>query len=235
MGPRRILIVDDNEILARSIARNFVAACPGPWAGGEPDATSVGVRAAPGADVTICPSFRQAQLRLRREAGFHIVLLDKVLPDGDGRSLISLARQASPEGSVFVLAGVLDADEQLSILAEGAVPLVKPLNHVARLLDYDYRRQVATERVVRLFAEIHRMSPAQSRVLEETARSAYTLEELATKLGISRATVATHWRHIFSRTGARNQLAVMSMLLAFVQQYTRVIQVDDGKRSALPR
>ncbi len=220
--PRRILIVDDHEVLARSIARNFMAVRPR-------------AEASPSrrADVTICPSLRQAEARLVGNGHFHIILLDKSLPDGDGRSLIKLARRAAPEGSVFVLAGVLDADEQLGILAEGAVPLVKPLNDVARLLEYEGRRQLATEHVIRLFADVHRLSPAQSRVLEETARSAYTLEEMAGVIGVSRATVATHWKNIFAKTGARNQLAVMSMLLDFVQRHLSIIQLDDDERSAL--
>lgn len=231
MEPRRILIVDDHEALARSIARNFMAVRP---KGAEAEATRSRDRKK-WAQVTICPSVRQAQVELAEDGQFHIILLDKMLPDGDGRSLIALARRAAPEGGVFVLAGALDADEQLGILAEGAVPLVKPLNDVARLLDYEGRRQLTTEHVTRLFADLYRLSPAQSRVLAETARSASTLEELARDLGVSRATVATHWRNIFLKTGARNQLAVMSMLLDFVQRHASIIQMNDVERSALKR
>lgn len=99
-GRRRVLVVDDDpemQLLLRAVLARV------------------------GVQVEVAESAGQAQERVRRE-GFDLVLLDLLLPDADGRTVLLTIRDSAPNLAtpVFVLSAKTGQQERTECLALGA-------------------------------------------------------------------------------------------------------------------
>lgn len=200
MDTPSILIVEDNEFLARGYRRALHRRAPG---------AQITVEATREAGLSALEGARAAQ------QSFDLVILDRSLPDGDGGDLIEPARALAPAPVVTVVTAFLEAEDQAPIIAAGAIPIRKPFSDPAALLgllDPVEPRSIAD--VVKLFAETKGLTAVQARVLAGAA-SGRRSDDVAADLGLAPATVATHWRNIFDRTGRRSQALVLAELLEF--------------------
>jgi DNA-binding NarL/FixJ family response regulator len=221
MTTLNILIVEDHNQLARALGRAFKTL-------ERPTEVTIAGTKERGQDALV-----QA---FNNEAPFDLAVIDKYLPDGNGCDLISVARRVSPGSDIFILSASLDADEQLRIFEAGAVPLIKPLKTPCDLIRLAERRRHAfIQDLVESFGATYGLSPCQTRVVRATAMNPRSATETARELNISAATLATHWRHIFHKTGVRNQTAVVALLLRHRHRCNNVINRDDDERSELPR
>jgi DNA-binding NarL/FixJ family response regulator len=200
MDAPSILIVEDNEFLARAYRRALRRRVA---------QARIAVEASRAAGL--------AALEQARAAGesFDLVILDRSLPDGDGCDLIEPARALSPRPVVTVVTAFLEVDDQGPIIAAGAIPVRKPFSDPAALLGLlgDHEPRSIAD-VVRLFAQTRGLTVVQERVLAGAA-SGRRSDDVAADLGLAPATVATHWRNIFDRTGRRSQALVLAELLEF--------------------
>jgi DNA-binding NarL/FixJ family response regulator len=87
--PARVLVVDDHELVAEALTRALR---------NEPDLFVVG-RAGSVADA----------IRLARQFRPQVILMDFLLPDGEGTQAASLIRQELPDTEIVMLTGVADA------------------------------------------------------------------------------------------------------------------------------
>jgi DNA-binding NarL/FixJ family response regulator len=164
----------------------------------------------PGISIQIAASIKQAQARL---AGYtpDVALLDLNLPDGDGSSLIPGIKARAPD-AVVVITTIYGDDEHLYpalragadgylLKEEGKDKLVAALLSIGSG-DPPLSPQIA-QRLIRFFRE---GAPDQSQSL--TAREqevlvliakGYTLTEVSTHFGLSRNTVATHVKRIYTK------------------------------------
>jgi two-component system nitrogen regulation response regulator GlnG len=126
MDGLRILVVDDEPQVARGLARNLTRA---------------------GARATVASSVAQALQQLERGAAWDIVLVDQMLPDGDGIDVLDWIerRQAKP-AVVVISANPLSAQHTLLLQACGAVLLPKPFDadDLARALSEALAARAAT-------------------------------------------------------------------------------------------
>jgi DNA-binding response OmpR family regulator len=100
-----------------------------------------------GYDVVTAPDGREALEHLR-QVPFDLVLLDLLLPDMDGWSLLRHIRELRPSARVVILCGDVDADGTIEAFWLGAVEvLLKPpdVDKLLRFLD-DLTRRGEDER-----------------------------------------------------------------------------------------
>lgn len=103
----KILLVEDDPALALALQKNFEAH---------------------GLILELATSISEAQSRLRAE-NWDFVLLDRMLPDGDGLTLVSAIRQSSPDAAALVLTARDQISDRIQGLDRGADDyLVKPFN-----------------------------------------------------------------------------------------------------------
>ena len=107
----RVLLIEDEAEVARAILRGF---------------TRAGL-------IAICASSGHAALDLKSNFKPHVVLLDQVLPDMDGRSLVAML--GSPRNcGVIVLSGMLDEADQVIGGDFGADDFVAKPPHMRELV-----------------------------------------------------------------------------------------------------
>jgi DNA-binding response OmpR family regulator len=103
----RVLIVDDEPRICSFIGRALSAAG---YAADTADAGAVG-------------------LRLALEGGYDLIILDLVMPDIDGRQVLSQVMTAHPDQAVIVLSCVADVSAKVDCLDRGAQDyLTKPFS-----------------------------------------------------------------------------------------------------------
>lgn len=106
-GPRRLLVVDDDEAVRLALAR-YLRSC--------------------GYDVECAHSTDDALERVRRTR-FALVLADVPTPGASGLEIVPRARALDPDVAVVMLSGVNDAPTAAAAMARGATDfLLKPLS-----------------------------------------------------------------------------------------------------------
>lgn len=100
----RVLIVDDNLLLAENLREVLEAALTG-------------------AEVTIAPRASSA-LSLARTRTFDVAIIDLQLPDGSGVDLIAPLRAAAPRVEIILLTGNATVEGAIAALREGAAGFI---------------------------------------------------------------------------------------------------------------
>lgn len=200
--PIRILIVDDHEVLAASLARVLDE---------EPDMVAVGKAG----------NLAQARARISSETP-DVLLLDRRLPDGDGVGAIPELRSLRPSMNVVVLTAS-DSDrvlvEAIEAGAAGFVSKTRSLGEVTAAV----RAAAAGEAVIspellsRLLPKLTRSSgPAaeltrrEQEVLNMLARG-LSNAAIAEELSVSVHTVRNHIANLSAKLGAHSKLEALSI------------------------
>jgi DNA-binding response OmpR family regulator len=104
----QILVVDDEPQVARGLQRNLTRG---------------------GAHVTVTPSLAQALQHLERKVDWDIVLIDQMLPDGDGLDVLDGVNRLHVKPAVIAISANLQCSKRsLRLQACGAVLLPKPFD-----------------------------------------------------------------------------------------------------------
>ena len=151
---------------------------------------------------------------------FDLILLDINLPDMDGKSLSGLIRMKHSATPVLVVSGVLETQEVMSILEQGAqgyidksVPskeLIEAIVTVANgELYVPYKIQSAVTKEVDkkdAISSYMGITGRQREILELLAEG-MSNKQIAGRLHIAESTVASHFKQIFPALGVRNRTA----------------------------
>lgn len=190
----RVMIVEDNECLAQSWERAF---------------------AENGYQTTCAGTLEDAHVVFDSwsQSACRYLLLDLVLPDGDGTSLLPLVRALVPTPAVAIVTCHLDFERALQLYREGVLVAPKPTSTAAILrimeaLGKAHRPEPSND-PVEAFAERYRLSGREAELLRHTVAGS----DVAESLGCGPATVKTYWHRIFTKTGARSQREVISAML----------------------
>ncbi|WP_455231453.1 helix-turn-helix transcriptional regulator [Geopseudomonas aromaticivorans] len=148
----------------------------------------------------------------------HNGMLEAVAPRDD-RRLWRLIKQAAAgrNGSGLVEAIALDRGGQpggLSVLVR-SIPLAAEAGRAAavELILRDSNRPAQPSEP--LLRQLYQLTPAEAS-LAVLLGEGLTLEESATRLGISRNTARSHLRAVFAKTGVKRQTALVQLLLCSV-------------------
>lgn len=202
--PIRVLVVDDHEVLASSLAQ--VLDC-------EPDMVSVG----------IAPTLERARALLRSAAP-DVVLLDHRLPDGDGVAALGELHALRPGAKVVVLTASAADSVLVAALEGGAAGFVsktRSLQEVTAAIRAAASGEavISPELLARLLPRLHRM-PQQgtSRELTEREREVLGLladgltnAAIAEQLFVSVHTVRNHIANLSAKLGAHSKLEALSI------------------------
>lgn len=202
--PIRVLIVDDHEVLAASLARVLDE---------EPDMVSVG----------LAQNLAQARARVATETP-DVLLLDRRLPDGDGVAAIPELRAIRPSMNIVVLTAA-DSDhvlvQAIEAGAAGFVSKTRGLGEVTAAV----RAAAAGEAVIspemlsRLLPKLTRSAGPEP---ELTRREQEVLNMLgqglsnaaiAEQLTVSVHTVRNHIANLSAKLGAHSKLEVLSIAI----------------------
>lgn len=203
-SPIRVLIVDDHEILADSLARVLDE---------EPDMVSVG----------LAKNLAQARARVATETP-DVLLLDRRLPDGDGVAAIPELRAIRPSMNIVVLTAA-DSDhvlvQAIEAGAAGFVSKTRGLGEVTAAV----RAAAAGEAVIspellsRLLPKLTRtagpepeLTRREQEVLDMLAQG-LSNAAIAEQLTVSVHTVRNHIANLSSKLGAHSKLEVLSIAI----------------------
>ena len=202
--PIRVLVVDDHEVLASSLAHVLDA---------EPDMVSVGVAG----------SIERAKALVQTTAP-DVVLLDHRLPDGEGVAAVSDLRQLRPGVKVVVLTASA-ADHVLVAAIEagvsGFVSKTRSLGEVTSAVRAASTGEavISPEMLARLLPRLHRGGPAGGHAaLTEREREVLgyladglTNAAIAEQLVVSVHTVRNHIANLSAKLGAHSKLEALSI------------------------
>ena len=199
MFPRRMLLVEDDDKIARAWQRSF---------NGD------------GWEVMAVSTLEQAREALEDEAGIDVVLLDVKLPDGRGVDLVPELNAMYPRPRIVILSAVLDASIALDVFGQVDVLVPKPVSTaVLRGLVAEVSRDVSRKHIEH-FADMHKLSPNEKQGLILAANGADNTA-LCKKLQCQRATIATYWKRILSKTNCNAQRDVFVKLWRYSLQGRR--------------
>ena len=200
--PIRVLVVDDHEVLAASLAHVL---------DDEPDMAAVGV----------ANSLAQARSRIVT-ATPDVLLLDRRLPDGDGVAAIAELRALRPSMNVVVLTASPSDDALVQAIEAGAggfVSKTRGLGEVTAAV----RAAAAGEAVIspemlsRLLPKLTR-SPEQAPALTPREREVLGMlaeglsnSAIAERMSVSVNTVRNHIANLSSKLGAHSKLEALSI------------------------
>jgi NarL family two-component system response regulator LiaR len=203
--PIRVLLVDDHAVVRQGV-RAFLEL--------QPDIEVVG-EAASG----------PAALEAAAEHQPDVVLMDLVMPGGDGIGAIAGLRQANPQARVLALSSFADDDQVFGAMQAGAAGYllkdVEPDDLAAAIrqvhggqpaLDPD----VAT-RLMRRVAEprpalLEQLTPRELDVLRLVVEG-FANKEIAHRLAITEKTVKTHVSNILQKLGVPDRTAAAVLAL----------------------
>lgn len=202
--PIRVLIVDDHEVLAASLARVLDE---------EPDMVSVG----------LAQNLAQARARVATETP-DVLLLDRRLPDGDGVTAIPELRAIRPSMNIVVLTAA-DSDhvlvQAIEAGAAGFVSKTRGLGEVTAAV----RAAAAGEAVIspellsRLLPKLTRtagpepeLTRREQEVLDMLAQG-LSNAAIAEQLTVSVHTVRNHIANLSAKLGAHSKLEVLSIAI----------------------
>ncbi|MGH3332127.1 MAG: response regulator transcription factor [Nocardioidaceae bacterium] len=200
--PIRVLIVDDHEVLAASLARVLDE---------EPDMVSVG----------LADSLAQARARVTTAAP-DVLLLDRRLPDGDGVAAIPELRALRPSMNVVVLTAAVADNVLVQAIEAGAAGFVSKTRGLSEVTAA-VRAAAAGESVIspemlsRLLPKLSRSSGPEpdltKREQEVLSMLAQGLSNaaIAEKLTVSVHTVRNHIANLSAKLGAHSKLEALSI------------------------
>ena len=199
----RVLIVDDHEVLATSLAQVLDA---------EPDLVSVGVAG----------SLEQARAMIRTTTP-DVVLLDHRLPDGDGADAIGELLALRPSAQIVMLTASAADHVLVKALESGASGFVSKTRSLAELTSA-VRAAAAGEAVIspellaRLLPRLHRSGRPRATDLTEREREVLGLlsgglsnAAIAAELTVSVHTVRNHIANLSAKLGAHSKLEALSI------------------------
>lgn len=208
-GLIRVLLVDDHAVVRQGL-RSFLELQPDIQVVGE---TGDGVSAA----------------RLAAETAADVVLMDLVMPEGDGLDGIRSVRLARPEARVVVLSSFLDDTRVFAAVQAGA----------AGYLLKDIEPEALAESIRQVHQGLPALHPeAAAHLLQRTAQrgagdgltrreldvlrllsEGLANKEIAQRLFVSQKTVKTHVSHIFQKLGVsdRTQAALLAVRRKLVE------------------
>jgi DNA-binding NarL/FixJ family response regulator len=202
--PIRVLIVDDHEVLAASLARVL---------DDEPDMVAVG----------LAQNLAQARARVATETP-DVLLLDRRLPDGDGVSAIPELRAIRPSMNVVVLTAADNDHVLVQAIEAGAAGFVSKTRGLGEVTAA-VRAAAAGEAVIspemlsRLLPKLTRAAGPEP---ELTRREQEVLDMLgqglsnaaiAERLTVSVHTVRNHIANLSAKLGAHSKLEVLSIAI----------------------
>lgn len=202
--PIRVLIVDDHEVLAASLARVLDE---------EPDMVSVG----------LAQNLAQARARVTTETP-DVLLLDRRLPDGDGVAAIPELRAIRPSMNIVVLTAA-DSDhvlvQAIEAGAAGFVSKTRGLGEVTAAV----RAAAAGEAVIspemlsRLLPKLTRSAGPEPELTRREQEVLNMLAQglsnaaIAEELTVSVHTVRNHIANLSAKLGAHSKLEVLSIAI----------------------
>ncbi|HSE07342.1 MAG TPA: response regulator transcription factor [Nocardioidaceae bacterium] len=202
--PIRVLVVDDHEVLAASLARVLDE---------EPDMVSVG----------LAQNLAQARARVTTETP-DVLLLDRRLPDGDGVAAIPELRAIRPSMNVVVLTAADNDQVLVQAIEAGAAGFVSKTRGIHEVTSA-VRAAAAGEAVIsprmlsRLLPKLTR-SPSQEAVLTKREQEVLNMlaeglsnAAIAEKLTVSVHTVRNHVANLSAKLGAHSKLEVLSIAI----------------------
>lgn len=205
-----VLLVDDHQLIREGLRRAFDRAG---------DLEVVG-EAGSVAEAT------EALARLTPD----VLVTDVSLPDGDGISLVSRSRAATPDLGIVVLTMHAGDDRLFAALDAGASAFVgkdSPAEDVvsaARLAAANPRAFTARDLAEALQRRMHapagpRLSPREREVLDLLV-DGLAISQIARRLFISESTAKTHVANIYEKLGAGNraQAVMAAVRLGFVTE-----------------
>lgn len=203
--PIRVLVVDDHEVLAASLAQVLDL---------EPDMVSVG----------IANSLEQARAMMR-SATPDVVLLDHRLPDGDGVQALPSLLALRPEARVVVLTASAADHVLVSAMEGGAAGFLsktRGLGEVTQAVRVAAAGEavISPELLARLLPRLQRGPGHAARAQELTEREREVLDLLAQgltnaaiaeRLVVSVHTVRNHVANLSAKLGAHSKLEALSI------------------------
>ncbi|MET0997893.1 MAG: response regulator transcription factor [Marmoricola sp.] len=199
----RVLIVDDHEVLASSLAHVLDA---------EPGLTSVG----------IANSLAKARAMIHTTSP-DVILLDHRLPDGDGVAAIAELRRIRPSVQVVVLTASA-ADhvlvQAIEAGASGFLSKTRSLGEVTAAVRAAAvgEATISPEMLVRLLPRLSRTNGAHLQELTEREREVLGLladgltnAVIAERLVVSVHTVRNHIANLSTKLGAHSKLEALSI------------------------
>jgi DNA-binding NarL/FixJ family response regulator len=208
--PTRVLLVDDHQLLADSLARSLSA---------EPDIEVIGVAG----------SVAEAK-RLARER-MDVVLMDVRLPDGTGADATRAIKARWPDARVVMLSAVQDDETVLDSIQAGAdgyltkdravedvVAAVRDARAGETLLPREVIVAIANRVAVSLQhpeADRPSVEPLTTRELEvlRLLAEGRSSADIAASLAITRNTLRTHVGNLMSKLHAHSKLEAVTIAL----------------------
>ena len=202
--PIRVLIVDDHEVMAASLARVL---------DDEPDVVSVG----------LASTLAQARARVQSTAP-DVLVLDRRLPDGDGVDAIRDLKALRPSMNVLVLTGSSSDDVLVRALEAGAAGFLSKTRSLAEVTSAvraaaQGEASISSEMLARLLPRLTRVSaptPTLTRREEEVLgmlAQGLSNAAIATELTVSVNTVRNHVANLSAKLGAHSKLEAMSIAI----------------------
>jgi DNA-binding NarL/FixJ family response regulator len=202
-APVRVLVVDDHQVFAASLAHALTA---------EDDLLVVGV----------ATSLQGARAQTGATAP-DVVLLDHRLPDGDGVSAISDLHALRPSVQVVILTATTSERVLVAAMEAGAAGFIAKTQPLDDVID-GVRAAAQGESVVspkllaRLLPRLHRRSRAPATALTERERDILDLlaqglqnADIAGQLSLSVHTVRNHVANLSAKLGAHSKLEVLAI------------------------
>ncbi len=188
----RVLLIEDERALTRVWCRTLRAA---------------------GFEVTAAATVAEAEA-LALDS-FQVVLLDLVLPDGDGEQVLARLGRLHPRPAVAVITGHLDSERAARLCGQCDTVVPKPVSRatviglVQRLLEL--RRPGS---LLAAFCRFHGLSPRETEVLTASLNG-HDVAAIAAELDCQPGTLKTYWQRILKKTGCETQRDVTAALLRF--------------------
>lgn len=202
--PVRVLIVDDHEVLAASLAQYF---------DGQPGLLVVG----------IATTLAHARRFVATESP-DVVLLDNRLPDGDGVAAVCELRALRRGLQVVMLTAAAEDHVVVAALEAGAVGIVSKssgLEHLTRAVRAAAMGEtvISPELLTRLTLQSHRaksgpndLTPREQEVLLLLAKG-MSNAAIASRLTVSVSTVRNHVANLSGKLGAHSKLEALSIAI----------------------
>ena len=202
-SPVRVLIVDDHEVLAASLAMVLEA---------EPDLKSVGVAG----------TLEKARSMVVSTTP-DVILLDHRLPDGDGVAAIGELRRLRPSAQVVVLTASAADHVLVAAIEAGASGFVSKTRSLDELTSAvraaaTGEAVISPEMLARLLPRLQRSGRARHNDLTEREREVLGLladglsnAAIAEQLFVSVHTVRNHIANLSAKLGAHSKLEALSI------------------------
>jgi DNA-binding NarL/FixJ family response regulator len=201
----RVLIVDDHEVLASSLAKTLDT---------EPDLLSVGVAG----------SLKQAAELIRTTAP-DVLLLDHRLPDGDGVAAIGRLRELRPSMAVIILTASPSEHLMVAAVEAGVSGFLSKTRSLAEVTSAVRAAAVgeaviSPEMLARLLPRLGGTGRVGAATLTEREREILGLiaqglsnAAIADRLVVSVNTVRNHVANLLAKLGARSKLEALSIAI----------------------